>query len=143
MILDIGCGEKPIGDINLDISRFVQIGPKSGIVKSKCNIVADSLYLPFRDKSIDIVYSAHCIEHVISPCGFVKECERVAIRLIILLCPSKWMVGNRGNHLHKYTIDVRWLKANGFNVQIAWIPYPGWSPVRILRADEIHAVKIL
>ena len=143
MILDIGCGEKPEGDINLDISKHVQIGPTSGIVKSKCNIIADALHLPFRDKSIEIVYSSHCIEHVKNPCMFVKECERIAIQRIVIKCPSKWMVGNRGNKLHKYTITIPWLRAYGYSVQVSWIYYPGWSPFRILRADELQAIKEL
>ena len=141
MILDIGCGEKPEGDINLDINRYVQIGPHSPMVKSKCNIIANALYLPFRDKSIEIIYSSHCIEHTISPCSFIKECERVAIQRIIIKCPSKWMVGNRGNHLHKYTISSSWLKSYGFNVNVSFIYYPGWSPFCILRSDEIQAIK--
>src|SRR5438093_12413073 len=71
MILDIGCGQKPEGDLNLDIGRMVEVTPHGGRIRSHCNIIADSLHLPFRDKSIEIVYSSHTIEHVNDPTRFI------------------------------------------------------------------------
>lgn len=52
MMLNIGCGEDPKGDIRLDIRKTRSV-----------NIIADARMLPFRDESFDYVYSSHLIEH--------------------------------------------------------------------------------
>jgi len=53
VVIDIGCGEtKKEGAIGVDLR------------KTKCvDIVANARWLPFRDQSIDHVYSSHVIEH--------------------------------------------------------------------------------
>jgi ubiquinone/menaquinone biosynthesis C-methylase UbiE len=54
---------------------------------------ANGLYLPFRDRSFDVVHSSAVIEHVGSfarQCAFVRECCRVARRAVFITTPNRW-----------------------------------------------------
>jgi SAM-dependent methyltransferase len=52
MILDVGCGDNKHGDLGLDIRRTIST-----------DIIADALYLPFKDSAFTKIYSRHVIEH--------------------------------------------------------------------------------
>jgi len=45
--------------------------------------------LPFGDRSFDIVYSDHTIEHVKNPSFFLAEILRVADKLVFVNCPHQ------------------------------------------------------
>lgn len=62
MILDVGCGCNPRGDVNINIDRSV---PKQKLMPNF--ILADAQYLPLRDKCFSLVYASHVIEHVQDP----------------------------------------------------------------------------
>jgi ubiquinone/menaquinone biosynthesis C-methylase UbiE len=66
LILDIGVGEKPRGDINLDVIRT-----------KYCNLVADAQYLPIKSDSIDIVLCSQVLEHLEDPKRCLREIKRV------------------------------------------------------------------
>jgi ubiquinone/menaquinone biosynthesis C-methylase UbiE len=54
---------------------------------------ADGLGLPFRDQAFDVVHSSAVIEHVGSfarQCAFVRECCRVARRVVFITTPNRW-----------------------------------------------------
>jgi predicted SAM-dependent methyltransferase len=51
-MLDIGCGDNKKGDIGLDTRRT-----------SSVDIIADAHMIPFKNESIDHVYSSDTIEH--------------------------------------------------------------------------------
>jgi len=56
MRLDVGCGEKPTGDVNVDI-RVMKPGPSFFIHAYAKN-------LPFRSAVFDHVYASHVLEHI-------------------------------------------------------------------------------
>jgi ubiquinone/menaquinone biosynthesis C-methylase UbiE len=50
--LDIGAGDVPRGDINIDVRRLNNI-----------DVVCHALYLPFRDDTFTHIYLSHVVEH--------------------------------------------------------------------------------
>lgn len=83
MILDIGCSDAPIGDVNVDIQDYYYYRGKA-----KLDLLCDGFYLPFREKSFDIVCSRHVIEHVENPYLFLKELTRVSCKYVFISCPN-------------------------------------------------------
>jgi len=67
-VLDVGCGNEPKGDVNLDLFFYV-----------KCQnfIIAEAHHLPFKNDTFEKVYCKHCLEHFESPFKFFKEAKRV------------------------------------------------------------------
>ena len=70
IVLDVGCGKKKFGDINVEQSIAKSVHP---------DIICDIHYLPFRDKIFDYVYCYHVLEHKgINPDKAIIELLRVA-----------------------------------------------------------------
>ena len=67
-ILDVGCGDNPRGDVNLDLFFYV-----------RCEnfVIGEAHHLPFKTSVFENVYSKHCLEHLESPLQFFKEAKRV------------------------------------------------------------------
>jgi ubiquinone/menaquinone biosynthesis C-methylase UbiE len=73
LIIDVGCGKRKLGDVNVDINK--NINP---------DIVADINNLPFRDGVFDLAYCYHVLEHVsVKPVRAIKELKRIAKRVEI------------------------------------------------------------
>jgi len=91
MILDVGCGSRPKGDVNIDLyiqpthrgDETTAPDPKS----IKNFILADSNFLPFRDESFSIVYSSHLLEHCIQPYKVLQEFKRVSKAIVYIEVP--------------------------------------------------------
>ncbi|MFQ5981328.1 MAG: methyltransferase domain-containing protein [Candidatus Heimdallarchaeota archaeon] len=77
LILDVGAGVHPKGEINVDI-----------VLKSNIHVQCDALSLPFPDNSFQLVRSQHVIEHVKAPYAFVKELTRVSSGYVYISCPN-------------------------------------------------------
>ena len=84
MILDVGCGCNPQGDLNIDIQKKNGYNVRTGnqhqgdymdINKIKNYIVADVHHLPIKTKSIDLVLSSHVIEQSENPILLLKKCS--------------------------------------------------------------------
>jgi ubiquinone/menaquinone biosynthesis C-methylase UbiE len=67
-VLDVGCGDRPKGDVNLDLFFFG---------KWKNFILAEAHHLPFKDGAFKKVYSKNCVEHLENPLKFFQEAKRV------------------------------------------------------------------
>lgn len=93
MILDVGCGCNPRGDVNINIDRSV---PKQKLMPNF--ILADAQYLPLRDKCFSLVYASHVIEHVQDPLRALKEWNRVA-RTIEVYTPSAFDLDLTRGHI--------------------------------------------
>ena len=68
MILDVGCGNNPKGDVNIDINM------KKGVINF---IRADAHHLPFKDNCFNRVFCYHCLEHLHNPLAVLREISRV------------------------------------------------------------------
>jgi hypothetical protein len=66
--LDIGCGDRPKGDVNVDLNR--QRAPNF--------VLASCEFLPFRDKAFRSATCYHVLEHLENPVLTVREVRRVS-----------------------------------------------------------------
>jgi ubiquinone/menaquinone biosynthesis C-methylase UbiE len=82
-ILDVGCSDRPLGDINTDFyTQFTYRG------KSKIQVQADGFFLPFRDNSFRLGRSQHVIEHLKNPYKFLREIARVSRKYVYIATPN-------------------------------------------------------
>lgn len=96
-MLDVGCGSRPKGDVNIDFFRG-GLNPQTGDQiqgnlmspqKMKNFIIADAQHLPIKDESFSVVFSSHTIEHVQNPLLMLREMCRVSKRKVIVRCPHR------------------------------------------------------
>jgi len=84
LILDVGCGERPRGDVNCDIELRKNV---------ENFVLCNAEYLPFKDNSFDIVISFYVIEHVPNIYKFLYELHRIARKVVLLVTDnSLWYV---------------------------------------------------
>lgn len=96
-MLDVGCGVRPRGDVNIDFFRDglnPQVGDQiqgefMSPQKIENFIVADAMHLPFKDESFNVVFSSNTIEHVQNPLLMLQEMCRVANRKVIVRYPHR------------------------------------------------------
>lgn len=67
-VLDVGCGDRPKGDVNLDLFYYG---------KWKNFIMGEAHHLPFKNGVFQKVYSKNCVEHLEDPLKFFQEAKRV------------------------------------------------------------------
>jgi ubiquinone/menaquinone biosynthesis C-methylase UbiE len=100
-ILDVGCGDRPAGNVNLD--RFYY-GKWTNFV------IAEAHYLPFKDNTFDKIYSKHCLEHFENPLKFFKEAKKALKKGGTLECiyPTDSMLTKKTIH---NLLNLRWSSA--------------------------------
>jgi hypothetical protein len=96
--LDVGCGHRPKGDVNVDLfveatahrvaDQRVNDDVRLKVAEIPNFVRADACHLPFRDRGFRKVYSWHLIEHLEKPEDFLAECCRVADEEIEVRCPN-------------------------------------------------------
>lgn len=94
MIADIGCGEYPQGDVNLDRR------PIKGI---KNFIKADVRNLPIKDNSFEISYCSHVLEHVLRVDLLISELKRITKHKIIIRVPNNPIKHESVNHIYSWS----------------------------------------
>lgn len=131
-LLDVGCGHRPRGDVNVDL--FVEATPHRCVdqrvnddvrldVDGMENFVrADALHLPFKDGAVNKSYSWHLIEHLADPLLFLGELMRVSAEQIEVRCPNGEFLScrNESKPLHLHDFNLEWFreKLSG---------YPNWD----------------
>ena len=81
--LDVGCGEHPRGDVNMDIYEPAEI-PENFVL-------ASAEYLPFGNNVFDLVFSSYVIEHCLNPALFLKDHLRCSKkRIVVVTDNSEW-----------------------------------------------------
>jgi ubiquinone/menaquinone biosynthesis C-methylase UbiE len=100
-VLDVGCGDRPAGDVNLDLFYYG---------KWKNFVIGEAHHLPFKNEVFDKVYSKHCLEHFENPLEFFKEAKRVLKKDGILECvyPTDTMLTKKTIH---NLLNLRWSSA--------------------------------
>lgn len=124
MILDVGCGTNPKGNVNIDlyVTDFGHRLDNSVIDYRKtpnfvlCDL--NNIHFPFIDNYFDEVYSNQVIEHINNPIKFMNEILRVCKKdgLIILRLPH--FIGeifSCRNKYHKWRFSRKWF-AKHYNV---------------------------
>lgn len=141
LVLDVGCGDRPRGNVNCDLfmgytphttkKRIRYINPKTipNFVKCSAN------FLPFKDKSFHISYCFDVLEH--KGVNFSKaffELVRVTQRTVKFRVPHRfyreskfhWSCKWHANRPFSVLSIEKWLKKNGFNpiINVSWKYYP-------------------
>lgn len=100
-VLDVGCGDRPTGDVNLDLFNYG---------KCKNNVIAEAHQLPFKKNTFSKVYSKHCLEHFEDPIKFFQEAKRVLKNDGMLECvyPTDAMMTKKTIH---NLLNLRWSSA--------------------------------
>jgi len=99
LTLAVGCGgnseypESTFRDVNLDIRL-----PTSRVLNF---VLADAMCMPFRDKSFNIVFASHVIEHLPDTEAFIEECRRVGCS-VELRFPHWIFAGAYSDPTHKW-----------------------------------------
>lgn len=115
MILDVGCGNQPFGDVNIErnIQQDDRLAPDNHPLdprKIENLIRADGCHLPLRDHVFRHVRSCFVIEHVDYPIRFLRELIRVCHGTIEIYCPHR--LDTRSSPLknprHKHTFNKKW-----------------------------------
>lgn len=97
MILDVGCGSDPKGDINIDIKNH------KNLMLDRIFVLADAHNIPFKDKVFSVTVAFHVIEHLKNPLKALKEMARVTEGKVILRTPSEMTVNiHTKEHLFKW-----------------------------------------
>lgn len=119
MILNVGCGHKPSGHVNVDLyvkatihrseNRFPHDRP---LIKKRIkNLVrADAEHLPFRANMFETVYSRSTIEHVSNPITMIKEMIRVSNFEVIIICPHRYSQYAKSKP-HESFFSLKWFLA--------------------------------
>jgi ubiquinone/menaquinone biosynthesis C-methylase UbiE len=137
MILDVGCGTYPRGDVNCDLF-ICDTGHRTGLKERRDKsikprevknfVLCDGQYLPFKDSSFEQVVSIHLIEHVNDPWLLLKEIIRVSSDKVTIRCPHRLGDRLRGkNPFHTNFLNIKWfakaLTALGCRFEIHYSKY--------------------
>jgi len=100
-VLDVGCGDRPAGDVNLDLFYYG---------KWKNFIIGEAHHLPFKNSVFTKVYSKNCLEHFENPLEFFKEAKRILKKGGVLECihPTDTMLTKKTLH---NLLNLRWSSA--------------------------------
>jgi len=135
MKLDVGCGDRPRGDVNTDlfIGWTPHLDREDGIINPKVipNFVrCDAHYLPFIEKVFDDSICSHVLEHIEDPMEAVKELVRVTKNLVTIIVPHRYAARKHNpTHIHFFDeTNIRFLlkKLNivpDISVKYRYIPH--------------------
>lgn len=111
LTIDVGCGKRKMGDVNVDIDRNVHP-----------DVVCDVNNLPFRDAIFDVVYCYHVLEHKgVNPEKAIKELLRISNGLVEIQVPH-WLSPNAKRDKTHVNFQVMrrkfWLQFNPSSIQL-------------------------
>jgi len=103
MKLDIGCGAKPKGDVNIELYPKKSEHRRGLVPPQTPNLViADAHYLPLREKTFKIVIMIHLLEHLLHPIDALREAKRVSEK-IFLTVPNNPINKECETHLYSWS----------------------------------------
>lgn len=146
LILDIGCGNSPKGDVNCDLYRGKTphlMGASNIIDPTKIPnfVLCDAEHLPFKESSFDLVNASELLEHVVNPTLLLTEMKRVSREIVTLDVPNLRRLLPEENPAHIYTWSCKslsnLLKLFFKDVVIVGSEYGRYIPSRFLK---IHFV---
>lgn len=155
MRLDVGCGHRAEGDVNVDpytetsFHRFHEGKDHACKYWLIPNFVkADGQYLPFQDGTFDYVYCGSVMEHVPNPYLLLKELIRVSNDRVTLIVPHRFShVAKMPCHFHYF--NNRWFEqvlsnmpeVYHWTVENDWRGLP-FNLMPLIRLPDLLTVKI-
>lgn len=151
LTLDVGCGDKPRGSVNLDC--YLSLNPEIDQVKIRVIdirlipnfIQADAQYLPFRDKIFYRVFCHHVIEHVDNPYLLLDELLRVSKKALEIRCPHRFSCDAKMPY-HRNYFNRSWFARVFRNYKIEvktteWFPIPFSGLVRLPHEIRLEIIQ--
>lgn len=151
LILDVGYGDKPRGNVNCDLFIKKTVHRTSSINPKKIDnfVLCDSQYLPFKLNCFKEIICSHVIEHIKDPYKLLDELMRTCKHngTVYLSLPHRFSYGakNKG-HIHFFT--RRWFEKNlkyPFDIKITtWTPlkfllfFPNEIKIKIYKKEAIE-----
>lgn len=86
-VLDVGCGNGQLGQALMEAMPGVNVAGLERAVRDGAAIKVtayDGVTIPFEDNTFDVVIVADVVHHDPEPLRVLRECRRVAKRLVIL-----------------------------------------------------------
>jgi len=114
MILDVGCGHIPRGDVNCDL-MIPDADEKWDLNPHWIpNFVrADVRFLPFKSRCFDVVFCSHVLEHLEDPGEGLDELKRVSGNIVAVIVPfSLKRILDPFYHRRNYGSWLRWEKTH-------------------------------
>jgi len=96
LIIDLGCGATPTGDVNIDLNPSWS--------KAENFILASAQSIPIRSNVASLLFTSHMLEHVLSPFDVLCEIKRVTDKAIIRV-PNNPVIFETDNHLYSWSKD--------------------------------------
>jgi SAM-dependent methyltransferase len=127
-VLDAGCGQGFLAEAFTDMGLAytgITLGEDFKVCQSKgLNVYeADMTFLPFEDKSFDLVFARHVLEHSPFPILTLMEWKRVSRGWLVLVAPAPGYWGQRGRN-HYSVVPLATLEW--------WLARAGWAPIHSL-----------
>ncbi len=104
MRLDVGCGNAPTGDVNIDLpgSERHRDGRRLAMKKIPNFVYASVYHLPFPEDSFDEVVSYHLLEHLEMPLVALREMARTSSASVMIVVPALSFRDECGEHLYTW-----------------------------------------
>ena len=95
--LDVGCGDRGKGDVNLDVVRT-----------KDCNIIGNACSLPFQDSCFNHLIAQALLEHLENPTQALREFMRVLKPngTAMMIVPKPWLTNNSRFHLIRFILNL-------------------------------------
>ena len=109
IVADFGCGDRPLPRANILVDKFLENATErpGEFIDTGAFIIQCELHmLPFKDKTIDFVYSSHVIEHLINLKDALNEMQR-ACRRGYITCPSALREKIMAHKMHIWLIEKK------------------------------------
>lgn len=128
-VLDIGAGERPRGQVNIDLQM------RAPNIPNFIYADANAIHLPFKDDVFDLVLSTNVLEHLKNPVGALLEWIRVSNYQVEVIVPREWGKLKKtgtyvSEHLHRF--NKNWFLNFAFKYKICvWLDYIEYKPLPI------------
>lgn len=101
-VLDIGCGQKPYADLFQDC---FYIGLNNSSEDANPDVVGDATNLPVASASVDVVFCAQVLEHVVRPWTLVRESFRILRSggWLVMSAPFYWPLHEEPHDYFRFT----------------------------------------
>lgn len=109
IVVEVGSGHRPMPRSDILVDKYIADDfERDGheMVFDRPVVIGDAEKLPFKNQSINYVYSYALIEHLENPEAFIHEMTRISRRGVII-CPSRLHEIFTAFSYHRWFVDVQ------------------------------------